>query len=277
MKPGSSFNRLTAPLAIIFTLLLVLPGCSRWKMGSLFSKEPASPAILKVGIAADSPPLIFKKNGAVTGLETSLAAGLARSMSRQAELIELSRAELAKALLDKKIDIIMAGITAEYASASALAASTPYLLSGQAALVHLDDVKLSGNPQALAQKQVRLGVVAKTAGDRYAAALKPQGKVSRFPSAQEGVQALINDTIDVLIHDMPAICHYASQHVEKGLTPGTKLLTSEELVWAIRPDDSAMQKAANTYLETIGKSGDLQEMIKQAVPFYKATIYSPVK
>lgn len=276
MQPRCFVNRLTS-LIILLTLLFILPGCSRWKMSTLFSKEPPLPPVLKVGIAADSPPLIFKKDGAITGLETGFAAGLARSMGRQAELIELSRAELGKALLEKKIDIIMAGVTANYANTAALAASSPYLLSGQAALVHLDDIKLGANPQAMAQKQIRLGVVARTAGDSYAATLKPQGKVSRFPSAQEGVQALINDAIDVLLNDMPATCYYASQHVEKGLTPGAKLLTSDELVWAMRPDDATMQKAANAYLEGIDKSGELQEMIKQAIPFYKATSYSPVK
>lgn len=276
MQPRCFVNRLPS-LIILLTLLFILPGCSRWKLSTLFSKTSPAAPVLRVGIATDSPPLIFKKDGAITGLETAFAAGLARNMGRKAELIELSRAELAKALLEKKIDIIMAGITADFANTAALAVSSPYLLSGQAALVHLDDVKLGANPQAMAQKQIRLGVVARTAGDSYAATLKPQGKISRFPSALEGVQALINDSIDILIHDMPATCYYASQHVEKGLTPGAKLLTSEELVWAMRPDDTATQKAANAYLEGIDKNGELQEMIKQAIPFYKATIYSPVK
>jgi polar amino acid transport system substrate-binding protein len=52
-------------------------------------------------------------------------------------------------------------------------------------------------------------------------------------------------------------------------------MTREELAWAIRPNDTAMRKAANAYLADIEKNGSLQKMIERSIPFYRNTAYSP--
>ena len=265
------------PFLVFFLLLLALGGCSRWKSSHWFSRE-TQPEVLRVGIAADSPPLVFKKNGAISGLEPNFAAGLARSMSRKAELIEMPRATLAQALVAKKIDIIMAGVTTAYAQEQGLAASTPYLVSGQISLVHLNDFKQLGSGSANLKKHtIRLGTVAGSAGDRFVASLQPQGKTTRFATPQDGVQALNSNAIDAFIYDMPANLYYASLYIDKGLTPGIRLMTREELAWAVRPDDKETMKAANDYLDAVQNDGTLHKLIEQSIPFYRDTAYSPLK
>jgi polar amino acid transport system substrate-binding protein len=159
-----------------------------------------------------------------------------------------------------------------------LATADPYLVSGQTALVHLDDFKQLGTGiRNLAGQNVRLGVVAGSSGENLIRGLKPKGTTSRFASAPEGVQALIADTIDAFIFDLPANYYYAARYVDKGLTPGVTPLTREPLAWAVRPNDKAMRKAANAYLAAIEKDGTLHTMIERALPFYRNTAYSPKK
>lgn len=269
-------NRLL-PVFFLLVLPLALFGCSHMKSGNLLNTL-TGPDKLKVGIASDAPPLAYKINNTLTGLETKFAAGLARSTGKTLEIVELSRQELAQALMDKKIDIIMSGLTAATAQEQKLAVTAPYLVSGQVALVHLDVYKQLGNStRNLTEPKIRIGVVTESPGDVFIKGLKPQGKTIRYASAPEGVQALIDNTIDVFVYDLPANFYYASLYVDKGLTPGATPMTQEQLVWGVRQGDPQTLKAANEYLAAIQQSGELQNLIERAIPFYKNTAYSPKK
>lgn len=265
-------------LRSLFVLLaaIILTGCHPTTKSRGLLDRMLSPGPLKVGIATDAPPLAYTKEGKPAGLEVQFAVGLAESLARKLEVVELPRADLAEALQSGKIDILMAGMTVAEAHAYKLATSNPYLISGQIALVHLDDFKLLGTgPANLTGKNVRIGVVDDSSGDTLIRSLKPKGPVNRFPSAPEAVLALIADNIDAFIFDLPANAYYASLHVDKGLTPGVAPLTREPLIWAVRPDDDTMRKSANAYLAVLEKNGELQKMLERAIPFYRNTAYSP--
>ncbi len=264
-----------APILFLIFWSILLTGCQQLKSGPLFTGI-SGPAKLRVGIATDVPPLAYKKDENITGLETKFAAGLARFTQKPLELIELPRQELAPALLAGKIDIIMAGLSAAGAQAQKLIATTPHFVSGQVALVHLDDYKqLGNNANNLKAPEVRIGFVAASPGEVFVKSLKPRGKSLRFVTAPEGVQALIDNTIDVFIADLPTNFYYAALYVDQGLTPGTTPMTQEPLVWAVRPGNQSMQKAANEYLAAIKENGELQALIDRSIPFYKNTAYSP--
>jgi len=264
-----------APTLLLLFLPILLAGCQHLRSVPLITGI-SGPAKLRVGIAADAPPLAYKKDEGITGLETKFAAGLARFTQQPLELIELPRQELAPALLEGKIDIIMAGLSAADAQTQKLIATAPYFVSGQVALVHLDDYQqLGNNVNNLKAPEVRIGVVAASPGEVFVKSLKPQGKTLRFVTAPEGVQALIDNTTDVFIADLPTNFYYAALYVDRGLTPGTTPMTQEPLAWAVRPGNRSMQKAANDYLAAIQQSGELQSLIDRSIPFYKNTAYSP--
>jgi polar amino acid transport system substrate-binding protein len=260
---------LIAALAVFLTGCHAKPG--KGLLGTIFKPRP-----LKVGMTVDSPPLAMKKNGQITGLEHQFAQGLARSVQRELTLVELPRRELAAALLDGRIDIAMAGMSVAEAQQQKLATTDPYLISGQVTLMHLNNFNRFGRGvRNLSNAQIRLGVVADSAGDILLKGLKPKGTVSRFPSGPEGLRALLTNRIDVFIHDFPANASYADLFVHRGLTPGVSLLTREPLAWAVRPDDRAMRQAANAYLDGLVRSGELNRMLEQAIPFNRNTAYSP--
>lgn len=267
----SRFIRLLLPLLLAMLLASCSTTRSKGLFGSIFKPQP-----LKVGIAVDAPPLIMKKKGRPAGLELEFAQGLAQSLHRPLELVELSRRDLAKALLEERIDIVMAGMSVAEAQRQKLATTDPYLISGQVTLVRLDDFKQFGHgSRSLSSAAVRLGVVADSPGDTLLKGLKPKGTISRFATGPEGLRALVTEKIDVFIHDLPANDYYAALFVDRGLTPGVTLLTREPLAWAIRPDDTALRQAANSYLEGLTRSGELETMLTRSIPFYRNTAYSP--
>ena len=253
----------------------IIAGCGNSRphgfFHSLFTRQP-----LRVGIAPDMPPLIMKKNGKTGGLELAFAQGLAQSLNRPLELVELPRTALAEALAGKRIDIVMSGMSVAEAQRQKLATTDPYLVSGQVVLVHLDDFEEFGHgSRALTNADIRLGVVAGSPGETLLKGLEAKGSISRYSTGLSGLRALLMNKIDVFIHDYPANNLYAAQFVEQGLTPGVTLLTREPLAWAILPENTDLRREANTYLEGLARSGELEKMLTQALPFYRNTAYSP--
>ncbi|MCL2458201.1 MAG: transporter substrate-binding domain-containing protein [Desulfobulbus sp.] len=256
--------------------LLLLAGCAPKSNDLLDMIMPAN--TLKVGTVTDAPPLAYAKNNTTTGLEALFAEGLATAMGRRLELMPLPREKLFSALRDKKIDIIMAGMTAAEAQRHRIASTPPYLVSGQTTLVRLGDYDGMGNGiRNLTEPSVRLGVVAGSTADAWIKGLRPKGSISRFATAPDGVQALMKKSIDVFIFNQTANYYYASLYIDKGLTPGAILLTREELAWGIRADNDDVREAANKYLAAINQSGALLRMLEQTIPFYRDTAYSPVQ
>jgi polar amino acid transport system substrate-binding protein len=262
-------------LLLLFLPLTILAGCSLPQSMPLLNKEPPQ-TVLKIGIAPDAPPFIYRKDGRMTGLEHQFAADLARFTGSSPAFIELPRQGLAEALLDGTVDIIMSGITAEEARTGGVVATAPYLISGQVVLVRLNDFKRLGQgPRHLGDQDVRIGAVTGTDGERFIRGLNTKGRQSLYTTAMEGVQALLSHAIDVFIHDLPANFYYASIFIDKGLTPGTAPMTREELVWAVHPDNTNLLQAANDFLQTMQQSAELGRLLERSIPFYQHASYSP--
>ncbi|MCL1981364.1 MAG: transporter substrate-binding domain-containing protein [Proteobacteria bacterium] len=276
-QPGTATARFFRPLVLpLLAALLLLSGCapkSQDLFGAIMSPKP-----LKVGTVIDAPPLAYAKDNTIAGLEPFFAQGLAAALDRRLELVPLPRAEMFSALRDKKIDIIMAGMTVAEAQRYRIASTTPYLASGQTTLVRLGDYDGLGNGiKHLTEPSTRLGVVTGTTADVWLKGLRPKGAISRFATPLDGVQALIKKGIDVFIFNQTTNYYYASLYIDQGLTPGNILLTREELAWGIRTDNDDLREAANKYLAGIDQSGELLKMLKQTIPFYRDTAYSPLQ
>ena len=257
---------------LLLAAVLLLTGCTS---NSLFNVTTPTNA-LRVGIIDSGPPLAYTKNNTLAGLEPLFAAGLANFTNRRLEMVNLPREKLFPALREKKIDIIMAGITVAEAQRHKLAATAPYLATGQTTLIRLGDYDQLGNGiRRLTEPSIRLGVVDGSTADTWLKGLRPKGTINRFDTAPEGVQALMRKNIDVFICNQTTNYYYASLYIDTGLTPGNILLTREALAWAVRPDDNNLHQAANVYLSTIRQNGELQKMLSQTIPFYRDTAYSP--
>lgn len=83
-------------LLLMFALSLLLSGCvaSSSDDGIRSAKIAADPSILRVGVSANAPPLIYKRNGKITGLEADLARRLGRFTGRQVKFIEINWSSL---------------------------------------------------------------------------------------------------------------------------------------------------------------------------------------
>lgn len=271
MRP-TTFLRLV-PFALVLFLLGACSYLPTLTFGDKAIDPDKLPATIRVGLATDAPPLSYRDATAVRGLDAKLAAGLKSHTGRNVLYVPLARKDLLTALQKNQVDVAMAAFTATEIERSQLATTTGYLHSGLMPLMLLGQQQRLSSENGLKAANVRIGTVLGSSGPTYVRALKTRGTHQIFASTQAGVDALLRRRIDVLICDMPACFHYASLHIEQGLTPGTKALTSENLVWALRPEDRDLRLMLDQYLQEREKNGSLAALITSSLPFYDASLF----
>jgi polar amino acid transport system substrate-binding protein len=255
---------------LLFWLLapLFLISCIQEKTTPV-SVQPG-PDILRVGMTTNAPPVAYRKDGKITGLEVDFAEGLARFSGRKLHIVEMKWEDLIPALLDKKIDIIMSSMTITPARQYRIAFSTPYMISGQVMLVRRPELARYANGFSdLLNPAVRIGTVKATTGDLLIREKINRGNCFSFQNPVQGVRALIDNKIDVFVYDLPMNFYFAAENEINGLAPVIIPLTREQIAWGMRKDDIKLRQTANAYLTELKTNGQLKDKLIHWIPFFK--------
>jgi polar amino acid transport system substrate-binding protein len=262
------------PLVLAFITLLLFMGCAvpDQRVTPAVEVEPDE-NVLRVGISANSPPLIYKQGQDIVGLEAELAKELAKHLGKSVRFIEVEWKDQIPALLENRTDIIMSGMSVTKLRQVRIAFTEPYFRTGQMGLIHKrDSNKFTRGYYSIQyrSRQIDIGVVRATTGETFVK--KHLGKTKRivsYESAGEAAKALTNRQIDVVIHDAPMIIMLAAEYETEGLVPIPSLLTEEYLAWGIRKDDVQLLEAANSMVRTMKADGRLHAIVNRWIAFSK--------
>lgn len=258
------------PLVLLFTafLLFLLSACAPSQDHSRTVKIAPDPSLLRIGVSTNAPPLIYKKNGKIIGLEADLARRFGKFTGKKITFVQTKWENQINALENNEIDIIMSGMTITNARKYRIAFSTPYLRSGQIMLVRLRDKTLfSTGIYSLMNSNYIIGTVKDTTGDLFITQTINGAKVKSFSKSADAVKALINKKIDAFVYDAPMVCHYAAIHENDKLTPILTLATEEYLAWGLRKEDSELLTQANLFLQELQEKLQLQQIIRTWIPY----------
>lgn len=262
-------NKQTWFQTAFFVSLIIFLGCATTGNEETVP-QPVAPQenILQVGVTPTSPPTIFLENDRVVGLEADFANALAESMGKKARFVVLGWKDLIPALLEKRIDIIMSGMSITEMRQARLTFTAPYLNAGQMALVRMADLRFYPTGDSIKKTQSRVGFIEGTTGEFLVAQEFPltNRKIS-FASSSRAIQALSEERIDIFIDDAPIIWWKAATQEKAGLVRIPILLTKEQLAWGVRKDETELLKAANLFLETWKGDGRLKRAITKWMPF----------
>jgi len=262
-------KKMTWVQTVFFASLIIFLGCATAGNEEIVS-QPVVPQenILQVGVTPTSPPTIFRENDRVVGLEADFANALAESMGKKARFVILGWKDLIPALQEKRIDIIMSGMSITEMRQARLTFTAPYLNAGQMALVRMADLRFYPTEDSIKKTQSRVGFIEGTTGGFLVEQEFPlTNRKIPFPSSSRAIQALSEERIDIFIDDAPVIWWKAATQEKAGLVRIPILLTKEQLAWGVRKDDTALLKAANLFLETWKGDGRLKRAITKWMPF----------
>lgn len=261
-----SFRMTRCVLAMTVGFALTLFGCATTPPAVV----EADPSILRVGVSADSPPLIYKQGEEITGLEAEMAVALAEYLEKTAVFVEIPWEDQIPALLDNRTDIIMSGMSVTLAREYKIAFSKPYFKSGLMILVKdLHKFAFIKNVETVLAQSItwRIGVVKGTTGESFTRRKSTGAKsLKAFPNQEEALKALVAGRIDVFIHDAPMVLMMAAQHQSDGVRPLPVMLNEEYLAWGLRKDDPDLLEAVNAFIGQANRQGKMQTVIKRWIP-----------
>ncbi len=267
MNPSRQF-RSFGTMCICLLLMVAALGCQATaaKKPPPVPEVPAAGGVLRVGISPNMPPLIYRQDGRIVGLEAEFAEGLARHLGRRLELVEVDWDDQIPYLEKGRTDIIMSGMSITDLRRIRIAFCTPYAKTGQMALIRREDIQRFKTGYYSLVEIPAIGAVRDTTGDIFIRSRFPDTRKMFYNSLDDGVRALMRRKIDVLMHDAPAVM-LAAARFENHLAPVPKMFTNEYLAWGVRKDNAKLLGEANAFIGKIKKSGRLKEMVNRWIPF----------
>lgn len=223
---------------------------------------------LRIGTVENLPPMAFKQKGCWSGVEVELGQALATRLGMKPVFIAYPPSQLSAALLDGKVDMLMAGIAITEERRVQMDFSAPYLVVGQTALVRTSDLLSFTTEIKIRSTQARTGVVEDSTGDRLVSKYFSNTIRIAFPQAEEAVAALCQNQIDLLIYDAPSAWWLALRHKNQ-LSVAPALFAREEIAWAFRRGSVTLREAANQALTDWHKDGTLEAVLQRWIPFSK--------
>lgn len=241
--------------SLLFSLLLLL-GAS----GTLAAEA------LRVGLSADYPPLVYKQEGRIVGIEADNARAVGEILARPVTLVELPFDQLIPALIAGRIDVIMSGLSVTAERSKQVAFTDAYMRVGQMAIMHRDKVTRFAQPWSIYREGVRVGIERGTTGDAFAQRELQNAKISYYENAAAAFEGLRRDEIDLYVHDAPTSWQLAQSMENDDLISLYTPLTEEMLAWAVRQEDAALATELNRALGLMKSNGTLQYILNRWIP-----------
>jgi ABC-type amino acid transport substrate-binding protein len=223
------------------------------------------PAPLRVGVTPTYPPIVFRQNQELAGVEADLARRLALRLGRPLEFIDLRWEEQIPALVAGTIDIIMSGMSITEARRVRIAFSHPYLAGGLVAGFRVQDKDRYASRERILNTADTVGVIEGTTGDVFVQRNMPNARRVAFSQANDAARGLRQRTIDLFIHDGPSITWQVSTY-EAELTAFAQPLNQEWLAWGVRRDDTELLQHVNDAVVEWKRDGTLNGILGKWLP-----------
>ncbi len=222
-----------------------------------------------VGVTPMYPPIIYKMDGKITGLEIDLAARLADELKRPVECIEVSWEKQIPTLLERKTDIIMSGMSVTKARQVRITFSEPYLKSGLMIAFTAENAPQYTSLRNIRESVPTVGFVAGTTGEVYARnTFREENRMVPIQTVEQAALELKNKSVDIFIYDAPAIMWIVSEN-EAELKFLPELLDTDYLAWGLRQDNQELLGIVNGVLSRWKNDGSLKAMILKRLPYWK--------
>ena len=231
---------------------------------ALLSAAPDKP--LRVGTAADTPPLTFQQDGKVVGMEADFAKLLQTQLGQPLQFQVLPAAELLPALQRGDIDMVMSGLVITDARAQQVAFADPYLQAGQMAIIRTEDVLRFRSPASLFQGGFRVGFIGGSAGADYVKAQMSAATAVPCGNADECLQGLLNKRVDVFIDAASTSWLIATQPRYSALLSFYRPLTEEPLAWAVNKSNAALRERLSAALQAMRQTQMFEHILNRWIP-----------
>ena len=194
---------------------------------------------LKVGMSTFVPWAMRDKEGNLMGFEIDVASKVAEDMGVEVEFVPTAWSGIIPALLAKKFDIIIGGMSITPQRNLTVNFTTPYAHSGQQMAANIE---LAGDYKTLEdynRSDVTISCRRGATPCNIAQKMFPKATVRRFDDDAQAFQEVVNGNAHATISSAPKPRFWSEAHPEKVYLPfGDENLTRGDEAFALRKGDA---------------------------------------
>ena len=236
-------------ILLMLTLLgaLVITGCG----GEKTSK------VVEVGTNAEFPPFEYLDGDKVVGFDIELMNEVAKIAGFEIKINDMSFDGLLPALQTKKIDIVIAGMTATEERKVAVNFSDSYYTASQVIVVKEGNKDIKSFADLKGKK---VGVMLGFTGDLVVSDMEGVAN-EKFNAAYAAIMSLKTDKVDAVVLDSEPAKNFVLNNEGLKIVDGDSEI--EEYAIAIRKDDEELLNKINQALKEVKANGKYDELLKK--------------
>ncbi len=223
-----------------------------------------SRGVLRVGMEPGYMPFeMTNKRGDIVGFDVDMAKRMAKAMGVKLELVSTAWDGIIPALITRKFDIIMSGMTLTQERNLKISFASPYIVIGQSILI---DKKLAGEIKSykdLNNKKYEVASKLGTTGEQATKRMIPKATYISFETEQEGVMDLLNGKIDAFVYDLPFNAIAFAEKGQKKLLLLDEPFTYEPLAWAVNKGNADFINWLDNFLVQSKNDGTYDKIYKK--------------
>jgi ABC-type amino acid transport substrate-binding protein len=226
----------------------------------------SSRSALRVGVSPNYPPVVFERDGEITGIEADLAKLVGDTLGRRIIFERYPFTELIDALERGEIDVVMSGMSITPERAERVKFTESYMQVGQLALIRTSDIARFGRTQLIRRSGARVGYQQGTTGEQFVATQLTRAKSFAFEDIDSGIRSLRASRIDYFVHDAPTIWRLAGDVKARDLQGLYHPLTDEHFAWAVRRENTSLLALLDATLAHWKREGVIEPIVDRWIP-----------
>ncbi len=213
--------------------------------------------VVYVGTNAEFPPFEYLEEGEIVGFDMDLINEISKDQGLEIQIQDMSFDGLLPALQTKKIDIVIAGMTATDERKKSVNFSESYYTASQVIIVKDSDTEISGFDSLKGKK---VGVMLGFTGDVVVSEMEGV-ESKKYNAAYAAIMDLKNDKVDAVVLDSEPATNFVSGNAGIKVVEGEA--EKEEYAIAVRKEDGELLDKLNSGLKNLKSSGKYEELIKK--------------
>ncbi len=236
------------------------------------------------------PPYEYKEGDKIVGIDAEIAAAIAEKLDMKLVIEDVEFGAVLTGVAEGKYDMGLAGITVTEDRKKTMDFSDSYATGIQVIIVKdgspiasLDDIfefNADGDPVALKNTDMKVGVQENTTGDIYSSsAISGWGfndlneddsiktdRVVRYKTGAEAVEALKSGKVDCVIIDNEPAKSFVAKNTGIHILEGDNEYAIEDYAICVKKGDSELLGKINNALNELKADGTIDKIINKYIP-----------
>jgi polar amino acid transport system substrate-binding protein len=211
---------------------------------------------LRVGFEAGYLPFEMADNkGNFIGFDIDMAKEMAKAMGVKFVPVNTAWDGIIPALMTKKFDIIISGMTITQERNLKINFADPYIIVGQTILLNKKHAGKVKSYKDLNDPKYTVTSKLGTTGEQAIKRMIPKANYKSFEVESEAALEVLTGKADATVYDLPFCATFMAQQGEGNLIFLDEPFTYEPLAWAVRKGDPDFLNWLNNFLRQMKNDG----------------------